>query len=198
MIIVACNSASSLGIDAVRREIKLPVLGVIGPGARTALKNTKNKNIGVIGTRATINSGAYQKALKDNGNNLHIFAVPTPLFVPLVEEGWSDSPITKEVAEEYLKDLKLNEIDTLILGCTHYPFLKKVISSVMGADVILVDSADALAGEALQTLQKNGQLNNSGSKGSIQYFTTDSPSIFKETGERLIDLDLSDTKQMIF
>ena len=127
MIIVACNSASSLGIEAIRKEINLPVLGVIGPGARTAVHHSKNEKIGVIGTKGTINSGAYQAALKAVSPEVQAFPAATPLFVPLVEEGWADSEITFKIAEIYLQPLKDRGIDTLILGCTHYPFLKSVI-----------------------------------------------------------------------
>jgi len=198
MIIVACNSASSLGIEAIRREISLPVLGVIGPGARTAVRNSSNMKIGVIGTRGTINSGAYQSALQATSSDVETFAEATPLFVPLVEEGWADSEITRQVADVYLEPLKNNGIDTLILGCTHYPFLKSLISSVMGAGVKLVDSAEALAAEASQTLIDHNMTNENPTSGLLEYYTTDDPKSFIEIGQKLINLDLSNTKQNHF
>lgn len=198
MIIIACNSASSLGIDAVRREIDLPLLGVIDPGARTAVKSTRNGKIGVIGTRGTIKSGAYQRALAAANGDLNVSAVPTPLLVPLVEEGWSSNAITKQVLNVYLKPLREKGIDTLILGCTHYPFLKDIISEVMGTGVSLVDSAEALAKETKKTLADNDRYCAPSKTGSLRYFTTDSPEIFINIGGRLTNLDLSNTEQVIF
>jgi len=197
MIIIACNTASSLGIEAVRKEYDLPVLGVIGPGARTAIKATKNRKIGVIGTRATINSGSYIKALKLVDPHIEIFSIPTPLLVPLAEEGWNDSDITKKVAEIYLASLREKEIDTLILGCTHYPLIKKMISGILSDNVKLVDSAEALALEAKQTLIEKQMAQADRKPGEIKYYTTDTPESFIETGSRLIDLDLGSAEQVV-
>jgi len=196
MLIIACNSASALGIDAVRREIDLPVLEVVGPGARTAVKVSGNKRIGVIGTRGTIMSSSYVNALKKTDPAVEVFPVPTPLLVPLAEEGWSDSDITFQVAEIYLKTLKERDIDTLILGCTHYPLIKNIIQKVMGESVALVDSADAIAAEAKEILTNKKIGTDKKTPGTIKYYTTDSPESFKETGTRLIDLNLDNTKQI--
>jgi glutamate racemase len=197
MIIIACNTASSLGIEAVRKVYDLPVLGVIGPGARTALKISKNRKIGVIGTRATINSGSYIKALKLVDPNVEIFSVPTPLLVPLAEEGWNNSDITKKVAEIYLASLLEKEIDTLILGCTHYPLIKEMIGEILGRRVNLVDSAEALALEARQILIEKQMAREDQRPGKIKYYTTDAPESFIETGSRLIDLDLGSAEQAV-
>jgi glutamate racemase len=198
LIIIACNSSSSLGIDAVRKSIKIPVLGVIGPGARTAARATKNKRIGVIGTRGTIASQSYQHTLEKEKNGYQVFPIATPLFVPLVEEGWSDSDITRQVAQVYLDPMKKEHIDTLILGCTHYPFLKTTIREVLGPEITLVDSAEALATEVKSTLTKLDMANTNKEIGTVEYYTTDTPDGFIETGSRLIDLDLKDTKQTTF
>lgn len=197
MIIVACNTASSLGIDAVRREYDLPVLSVIGPGARTAIKATKTRKIGVIGTRATVKSGSYIRALKLVDPDVEIFSFPTPLLVPLAEEGWNSSDITKQVAEIYLAPLKEKGIDTLILGCTHYPLIKSIIAGIMGDKVRLVDSAEALALEAKQVLAEKNLAREDQTAGIIKYYTTDAPESFIETGGRLIDLDLSSSEQFV-
>lgn len=196
ILIIACNTASSLGLETVRKKYDLPVLGVIGPGARTAVRATKNKKIGVIGTRATINSRSYNKALELADPDVEVFATPTPLLVSLAEEGWSESDITRQVVQIYLKSLKVDDIDTLILGCTHYPLIKKIIGEIMGDSVCLVDSADALALEARQILTEKKMQKNGGETGTIQYFTTDTPESFIETGSRLIDLDVSQAEQV--
>jgi glutamate racemase len=197
MIIIACNTASSLGIETVRKKFDIPVLGVIGPGARTAEKVTKNHKVGVIGTRATINSGSYIKALKLVNENIEVFSVPTPLLVPLTEEGWSESEITRKVGEIYLTPLKEKGIDTMILGCTHYPLIKGIIAEIMGDHVRLVDSAEALALEAKQILSDKGLQKSVNNPGKISYYTTDAPISFEETGRRLIDLNILGTEQVV-
>lgn len=197
MIIIACNTASSLGIETVREKFDIPVLGVIGPGARTAINATKNNKIGVIGTRATINSGSYIRALKLVNEKMQIHSIPTPLLVPLAEEGWSKSEITRKVGEIYLEPLKKKGIDTMILGCTHYPLIKHIIGEIMGKDVQLVDSAEALAMEAKDILYNKGLHKADAKKGIIRYYTTDTPESFVETGSRLIDLDISNAEQVL-
>jgi glutamate racemase len=197
MIIIACNTASSLGIEAVRKAYDIPVLGVIGPGARTAIKTSKNRKIGVIGTRATINSGSYIKAMKLVDPNVEIFSTPTPLLVPLAEEGWNDGDITKMVAEKYLHSFQEKRIDTLILGCTHYPLIKNIIGGILSDKVALVDSAEALALEAKQILIEKQIAKEDQRPGKNKYYTTDAPESFIETGSRLIDLDLGSTEQVV-
>ena len=139
LVIVACNTASSLSLDFLKRCFRVPVIGVIEPGAREAVSATRNDRIGVIGTNATVSSGAYETAMKRIDKKLKVFAASCPLFVPLVEDGWMDRRVAYDVASIYLKPLKAKGVDTLILGCTHYPLLKNVIRKVMGADVMLVD-----------------------------------------------------------
>lgn len=160
MIIVACNSATAAGLHYYKEKVNVPLIGVIEPGVRVALQHTRNNRIGVIGTTATVKSGAYQEALQRlSGGNVLLFCQPCPLFVLIVENGLVDSPEAKRVAEEYLQPLKEAGVDTLILGCTHYPLMKEVIRQVMGPDVKLVSSAEETAREAEQLLQKNGLLN---------------------------------------
>jgi len=156
ILIVACNTASALAVDLLRQKINVPVFGVIEPGAKRAVEATKNGRIGVIATEATIESGAYSRAIHRFDNKLQVISRACPLFVPLAEEGEIDSDITRAVAAKYLGPLKRESIDTLVLGCTHYPILKPIISEVMGDDVKLIDSAEAVAAEVAGALSELG------------------------------------------
>src|SRR5262245_60500208 len=142
MLVVACNAASSAALDALRARHALPIVGVIEPGARAAVARSRNKRVGVIGTEATIASGAYTRVLRALDPTLELYTRPCPLLVPLAEEGWTEGPIARGVAETYLGSLRRSGIDTLILGCTHYPLLKRLIGEIMGDGVALVDSAE--------------------------------------------------------
>jgi len=149
MIVVACNTASALALDTLRTSASIPVIGVIEPAAREAVRRTRNKHIGVIGTRATIASDSYNRSIElaSQGNTYFVHSRPCPLFVPLVEEGWLDTPSTRVIAEEYLKPLIANKIDTLVLGCTHYPLLEPVLQSLL-AGVELIDCGACAAEDA--------------------------------------------------
>ncbi len=141
-IVVACNTASAYIMDSVQDELgDIPILGVIEPGAKVAAKETRNKRVGIIGTEGTVGSGIHAQYLKQLDSEITVFAKACPLFVPLVEEGWLHDPLTMEVARRYLEELKEKEIDTLILGCTHYPLLRSLIGTVMGPEVRLVNPA---------------------------------------------------------
>jgi glutamate racemase len=158
-IIVACNSATSAGLHFYRAKVDIPLLGVIEPGVRAAIKHTKKCKIGVIGTTGTINSGAYQKAVQRLAPGVELFSVPCPLFVLIVENGLVDTPEAFAVAREYLKPMKKAGIDTLILGCTHYPLMAHVIQKVMGDQVELISSAEETARETKQILEEKCLLN---------------------------------------
>lgn len=147
IIIVACNTVSALSLDKLKNNFNLPIFGVIEPAISEAVIKTKNNKIGVIGTKATIKSGIYQKKVKENNSKMKVFSVATPLLVHLVEENWADKEETEEIIKRYLKPLKKDGIDTLILGCTHYPFLKELISDIMGPDITLIDSGEETAKE---------------------------------------------------
>lgn len=144
-IVIACNSASSYAYEAVRDKLPIPVFEVIGPGAQLALQRSRKLRIGVIGTRATISSGSYEEKIKALQPDANVVTVPCPMLVPLVEEGWLNRPETAMIVRKYLAPLKNQQIDTLILGCTHYPVLRRVIQRKIGAQVRLVDSAEAVA-----------------------------------------------------
>ncbi len=187
MVIVACNTASSLSLDAMKEHFPLPIIGVIEPGARAALARTKNGRIGVIGTKATINSGAYEASLKRLDPKVKVYSGACPLFVPFVEEGWLEGDIVEEVAKTYLEGLKTFDIDTLILGCTHYPLLAKTIQKTMGENVQLVNSAEETAKEAKKLLVEM-KLSSSGKKRSAQtrFYVSDEPEPFRALGERFL------------
>ena len=151
-IVVACNTATAHALTALRSELAVPVIGVIEPGARAAVAATRSGNIGVIGTAGTIRSGAYERAIRELAPEARITAQPCPLFVPLVEEGWLNTDATRLIARKYLEPLGDASVDTVVLGCTHYPLLKPVLSDVLGAEVRLIDSAAETAAETRRLL----------------------------------------------
>lgn len=183
MLVAACNTASAYAVPRLKKELNIPVIGVIEPGAMAAVKATRIKKIGVIGTEGTIRSSAYTSAIKALRPEAETFTKACPLFVPLVEEGWANDRVTAMVAERYLGELKTSGIDTLVLGCTHYPLLKDTIGDVMGEDVTLIDSAASTAEEVKRILMETGLLNGSG-HGSHRFFVTDSPERFLTVGRR--------------
>jgi glutamate racemase len=186
LLVVACNTAAAVGIDRIRETVSVPVIGVIAPGAKAAAMNTKNKKIGIIGTEATIKSSSYLKAIKSFDESIEVFSCPCPLFVPLVEEGWLDGDVPRLTASRYLGHVKDMGIDTLVLGCTHYPLLKKVISEVMGSGVTLIDSAVETAKEVKYELQSKGIEGIASDAPVREFYVTDSPERFKSIGERFL------------
>jgi glutamate racemase len=185
LIVVACNSASSAAVPALRRLSPVPVVGVIGPGAEAAVAATKTRRVGVIGTRRTITSRAYQKAIGRLDDEIEVLAHPAPLFVSLVEEGMLHGRAVKLIAEEYLRPFRLREVDTLVLGCTHYPLLKPVIQDVMGRRVRLVDSAEETATVVRRSLARRNLLRPSG-RGRHHFFVSDDPSGFVRVGSHFL------------
>lgn len=188
-VVVACNTASAYAMDVLCDAINVPVFGVIKPGALAAVEATRNGVIGVVGTRGTIGSDAYQKALGELNPDVDVVATPCPLFVPLVEEGWLVDPITQETAIRYLEPHMQAGVDTLVLGCTHYPMLKKVISMVMGKDVVLIDSAEETAREVKAYLEEQDLIGGD-QAGTDLFEVTDSPKRFAEVGRIFLDREL--------
>ena len=184
LIVIACNTASSVALPLLADEEEIPVIGVLLPGARGAAAATRNNRIAVIGTTATINTGAYERALREIYDGLEIMTRPCPLFVSLAEEGWTDDDVAYMVAQRYLEPLTGFGADTLVLGCTHYPLLKRVISRVMGGGVVLVDSATETAAEVKRRLAADGLLSDSGSDGEIYVYLSDIPYRFRDVAER--------------
>ena len=186
LVIVACNTASSLSLPVLARSFKVPIIGVIKPGVRRALEGRQRGVVGVIGTRATVSSGAYEALLKKLDPSLRVISKSCPLFVPIVEEGWLDSRVTSNIIREYLDEFKKKKIGSLILGCTHYPLLKPAIKKYMGKDVELIDSACETAKMVRDVLAGKGLLSNKRRRPRHKYFVTDEPSVFKSVGEMFL------------
>lgn len=182
-VVVACNTASSVAINELRKRFDIPVIGMIEPGASMAVKETKNNKIGVIGTRATINNNAYSAAIKSLKSDTEVFEKACPLFVPIAEEGWINHKATYEIAEEYLKELRERQIDTLVLGCTHYPILSDVIQEVIGKDVTLIDSGVASSEIVRQEISRIGLETNSSVPGRTSFYVSDIPTTFRQVAE---------------
>ena len=183
MLVVACNTSSAHAISHLADEFPVPVIGVIKSGVKMACKITKNKRIGVIGTPSTIDSKAYQRGIKEILPDANLFSKACPLFVPLVEEGWIHHKITREVAEIYLSDLKKKNIDTLILGCTHYPLLKDVIGEIMGNDVKLVSSGESIREDLINLMELLDLKSEDKEIKEDLFYVTDSVDRFKSVGE---------------
>lgn len=191
LLVVACNTMSAVAYKAIENLSSVPVLDVVDAGARSAVAETKNKCVGVIGTPTTISSSAYTKAISAYDPEIRIFSQSCPLFVPLVEEGWLDHPVTRLTAREYLKTIMVNNIDTLVLGCTHYPLLKPMLQNVLGHRIKLVDSAQAITYRAGELLKKTNLLNTHEKPPEYQFYITDMPIMFQVIGERFLGRALS-------
>lgn len=187
MIVVACNTASTNAFYAIKDSFGIPVVEVVAPGAVTGVRETRNKKVGVIGTTATISSGAYERAIGKIDNTIEIFSKACPLFVNLVEEGWWDNDIALSIAQEYLTSLKEKGIDTLVMGCTHYPLLENTISKVMGKGVKLVSSALEVAKEVKRIITENGIKRDGSIEPVYRYYTSDSVDKFESLGSAILD-----------
>lgn len=186
MIVVACNTVSSLSLNILKRRYDIPLVGVIEPGARKAAEITDKMKVGVIGTKATIASGIYEKEIKNINPGINVISASCPLFVPLVEEGRLTGTITKQIVREYLAPLKKENIDVLILGCTHYPLLKPVIQEVVGGKVSLVDSAKETAKEVKRAIGENEIGKTTREKPVYRFYVSDEPFLFKKIGEKFL------------
>ncbi|ACH37306.1 glutamate racemase [Citrifermentans bemidjiense Bem] len=196
VLVVACNTASAVALSALQQEFSIPIVGVIEPGARAAAAVTKSGKVGVIGTTATVASSAYTKAIKRINPEIEVVSRACPLFVPLAEEGWVDNEVARLTAGIYLEDLKKHGVDTLVLGCTHYPILRKVIAEVMGPEVTLVDAAEQTALTVAGILAEQGLLRPKGERGNHHYYVTDIPAGFIRIGNRFLGGDFGDVYQV--
>ena len=185
-IVVACNTATAHALTALRAELHVPVIGVIEPGARAAVAATRSGNVGVIGTAGTVRSGAYERAIRELAPDARITAQPCPLFVPLVEEGWTDTEATRLVAREYLQPLREAAVDTVVLGCTHYPLLKPVLGEILGAGVRLIDSAAETAAETRRVLAAKGIEAPPTAEPLRRFVASDDSSQFLRLGQRFL------------
>jgi glutamate racemase len=196
MVVIACNTASACSYEQIKLNYDLPVVEVVQPGAAAAVKATKNKRVGIIGTNGTIESGVYEKALTRLDSSIQIFSKACPLFVSLAEEGWWDNDIAFRVAEEYLMPLKQKGIDTLVLGCTHYPLLQKTIGKVMGNEVTLVNSAQEVAKVVAEVIKRNSLSRDNNVKPVYRYYTSDSVSKFEALGGTFLNRELKSAEKV--
>ena len=185
-LVVACNTATAHALSTLQAEETMPVIGVVEPGACAAVAATRGGVIGVIGTVGTIRSGAYERAIRALRPEARIVTRPCPLFVPLVEEGWLDHEATRLIAHEYLAEFAKADVDTLVLGCTHYPLLKPLIAEVLGPSVALIDSAEQTAAEARRTLAARGLLTADGAVAVRRYVASDAPDQFLRMAQRFL------------
>lgn len=192
ILVVACNTSSSVALPQLKKITKIPILDVIEPGARQAVLKTGNGRIGVIGTEGTVRSDAYKTAIQNFKPDAEVFSRACPLFVPLAEEGWHDNKVAHDIAREYLTEMLDNKIDTLVLGCTHYPLLKSVIQNVMGKEVTLVDSAEAIATHLNSMLPAEQD----GMSGKDEFYVSDNEKKFSELAGRILGNSMSCLKRV--
>jgi len=195
-VVVACNTASSVAIPELKKQFDIPIIGMIEPGAAMAIENSINKRIGVIGTRSTISNKAYSREIKSIDSLVDVYEKACPLFVPLAEEGWVKHKATFKIAEEYLLELKNLDIDTLVLGCTHYPILYEVIREIMGDNVTLIDSGVAAARVVKDEIKKTDLENESGENGVSKFYVSDIPMTFKNIAELFLGKPITDIKKV--
>ena len=196
-VVVACNTASAWALATLETKFAVPIFGVILPGARAALDQTVNQRIGIIGTTATIRSQAYTRAILARCDTAKVYARPCPLLVPLVEEGWIRHSVTLSVLHEYLEPLLRRNVDTLVLGCTHYPLLKRMIRSVVGRNVALVDSAETCAVFLQERLAHAHLLSRRRRPGVIQPYVTDEPERFNELAHRFLPAPMAPARKVV-
>ena len=193
-IVIACNSASAVALPKLEKTLAVPVVGVIKPGAQAAVAATRNRHIGIIGTRATIKSGAYEKALRELDPKIDISARACPLLVPFIEEGWLEDKLTDQIITRYLEPLMRDGVDTLVLGCTHYPLLVRVIARFVGAKVELVDSAKNCAIAVQQLLDRHSLRATAGNSGSLEVALTDAPDNFLRVARDALQLEIAEVQ----
>jgi glutamate racemase len=196
LVIMACGTSSSLAYPVIKDRFPVPMVAMIGPGARAAAAATRNGKVGVIATIGTVNSGAFQAAVKEIKKDAEVHAVACPLFVPLIEGGFIEAEETKKAAREYLRRLIGAGIDTLILGCTHYPHLKKIIGEICGPGITLVDPAEEVVHDAREILARCGMAKGHGSPAKYEYIVTGEPHQFQDLGSRLLGRTIPEVKQV--
>ena len=190
-IVIACNTASALALEIVRQEIDIPIIGVVVPGARAAVRETRNKRIGVLGTEATIKSEMYTRLMQQEDADVSVVGKACPLFVPLIEEGFAKHSITKEVIDIYLQDVKESGIDTLILGCTHYPLLRDSIAEYMGEGIHIVNPAYETAIDLQRILQENALDNQEDGEVHYEFYSSDAPVKFKNFANAILPCNIN-------
>ncbi len=194
-IVIACNTASALALDAVRDEFDVPILGVVVPGARAAVAATQNQKIGVVGTDATVRSGVYTRVIQRMNPQIQVIEKACPLFVPLVEEGFKEHVVTQEIIEYYLESLRATEIDAMILGCTHYPLLRSRIRDYMGEDIRIVNPAYETAMDLKELLKAQGMENDGtdASDSMYEFYVSDTAEKFRQFANTVMPFDVPET-----
>lgn len=195
IIVIACNTSSALALPYLNKNFNLKLFGVIKAGAKAAVETTKNRKIGVIGTKATINSSSYVKEIKKFDKKIRVYTKPTPLLVPLVEEGWLKRKETEDILNYYLNDFKKVKIDTLVLGCTHYPLLTSLIKKILPG-INIINSAEKIALEVKDFLEKNDMLCSKKSKTKSYFYVTDSPEPFNKIGRMFLKEKMINAKKI--
>ncbi|MDR1401238.1 MAG: glutamate racemase [Endomicrobium sp.] len=195
LIVIACNTASAFALPILKKTLKIPVIGVVKPGSKAAVFASKNKKIGVIGTEGTIGSKSYLREI-NKISRCKVYQQACPLLVPLVEEGWNDAEVTASIVQKYVEPLLDKQIDTLVLGCTHYPLLKKTLKKNVGEKIILIDSAEATADEVRNILNKKHLLANTKNKKFLRFYVSDNPGKFKRIGSRFFSKKIFNVKKI--
>lgn len=195
-IVIACNTATAFALETVQKEVDIPMIGVVKPGAIVAAQTTENSKIGVIGTEGTIQSGIYTEFLREIKPNAKVYGKACPLFVPLVEEGWLDDPITLEIIKRYIAELIEEDIDTLVLGCTHYPLLRKTIRKVVGDNIQLVNPAYETAKSLKQVLVDQNIKNDDELKTDHKFFVSDGAEKFRKFANSILPCEVVETKDV--
>jgi len=187
VIVIACGTVSSVALPIIINSVDIPIIGVVEATVNAAMQKTKNKKIGIIGTSGTINSGAYERAIKKTDNEIETFSKACPLFVPLVENGHFDTMVAELVVEEYLTEIKEKGVDTLILGCTHYPLLKNTIARFMGEDITMIDAGSETAKVVKEYLKTNDLLSSESAENKYSYFVSDNVDGFETLGGMFLE-----------
>lgn len=197
-LVIACNTASAFALEEMQKEVDIPIIGVVKPGAKVACRTTRNNRIGVIATKGTIASGLYTDFIHQIKPEAEVIGKACPLFVPLVEEGWRKDPVTREVAARYLAELKDKDIDTLILGCTHYPLLRSLIGELMGEKVTLVNPAYETALQLQELLQEKGIASDIKPQGEnpYEFFVSDAAESFRDFANAILPIDIDRAKKI--
>ena len=196
MVVIACNTASSVAAQHLRSKFNIPIFSVVSPCVDSAIQISKNKNIGVIGTQSTIASNSYVNAFKKKASAFNIYQKACPLFVPLIEEGWANHKIAFDISTEYLNSFKPLTIDTLVLGCTHYPIMKETIQSIIGEDVHLISSDDAVANTVHQNLQYQQIMADENNTPAESFYVSDFPQKFNEIGSQFLGRPLTNLQHI--
>ncbi len=195
-IVIACNTASALAYEEALKAFDVPIVGVIQPGARATVSKTRNDIVGVIGTTSTINSYAYQNAIRELNKSAEVIGIACPLFVQIVEDGWEDTDVARITAEKYLMELKEHNVDTLVLGCTHYPILRYTLAKVMGEKVALVNPAFETAKEVKILLKEKDLLTDKTDKPVYKYYVSDDPEKFRRIGGNIMNKNIASIEKV--